>query len=81
MPSVSQTSWLDALMVGVGVRERVGGDGAAAQLAQDPLGGMSRARVDEHVTDQVDVDRVRRKPVEQVEVVGEPLHRRREPIE
>jgi [ribosomal protein S5]-alanine N-acetyltransferase len=53
-----------------------GVDSAVRELvrhAQGPPGGEARSRIDEHVADQVDVDRVGREAVKQVEIIGEPL--------
>jgi hypothetical protein len=48
-----------ALMVGMGVGERVGVDLLAGDLAQDPTRRVAGRRVDQDVADHVDVDRVR----------------------
>ena len=63
-----------ALVVGVGVRQRQGGDGMPAHLAEDAPGGVARAGVDDHVPHQVDVDRVRREAVQQRQAVDQALH-------
>jgi len=63
-----------ALVIGVGVRERVCKDGAPAQLAQDPPLGPARTGVDQHVVEQVHVDRVGRQPVQLEEVFRQPSH-------
>ena len=56
------------------VRERVGRDLVAFELAEDAPPGMARAGVDQHVTHQVHVDPVRREPAQHVQAVGEALH-------
>ena len=63
-----------ALVVGVGVRERVGRQGASAQLAQDPPLGLARRGVDQHVAREVDVDRVGREALQLEHAVREVLH-------
>ena len=64
-----------SLMVGVGVRQGVQRDRSAPQPAQDPPGGESRGRVDQHRPQQVDVDRVRWKAFEDEQVVSQLFHR------
>ena len=66
MPSRSQTSLARALVVGVGMGERVGGDLAALDLADDPPPGQAGAGVDEDVAHQVDVDPVGREAAQHV---------------
>jgi hypothetical protein len=63
-----------ALVVRVRVGEGVGVDRAALDLAQDAAAGVAAGRVDQHITDHVDVDRVRRKAGEHPDVGGELLH-------
>ena len=60
-------------MVGMGVGQCMRRNRPAAELAQDPLAGVTGSGVDEHVADQVDVDRERRKAVEHVHVICEVL--------
>jgi hypothetical protein len=63
-----------AEMVGMGVRHEVRGDIAAAEIAQDAPPRSRRARVDEHVADEVDVDRVGRPAPELVHVERQRSH-------
>jgi hypothetical protein len=48
--------------------------GIGAQLAEDAAGGVAGGGVDEHVLDQVDVDRVRGESAELPDAVGELFH-------
>ncbi len=64
-----------ALVVGVGVGQRVRGDRPSPQLLRIEPACVAGAGVDEHVTEQVEVDRVRRQRAQHVDVVGELLHR------
>ena len=57
------------------VRQRVQRDLPAAQPAEDPPRRESRGRVDQHLAQQVDVDRIGGKPLEDEHVVGQLLHR------
>jgi hypothetical protein len=62
-----------AVVVRVGVGERVCGDGAAGQLAEDALAVAGGAGVDEDVAGQVHIDRVARPAAELEDVVGDPV--------
>ena len=66
-----------ALVVGVGMGEGVGPDRDAAELAQDPAGGVARRGVHEHVLDEVDVEGVARAAREQPDAGGDLLQRAR----
>ena len=61
-------------MIWMSVRQCVSRDRPALKLAKDPASGMTRPCVHQHIPHQVDVDRVGRKPAEQVEVVGQSFH-------
>src|SRR4051812_3645578 len=63
-----------ALVVRVGVRERVRRDLAVLELAQDARAGASGGGVYQHVADHVDVHRVARTPVQEPEVVSQLAH-------
>jgi adenine phosphoribosyltransferase len=66
-----------ALMVGMGMRERVGGDLVRSELAENLAGAVTGAGVDEDVLDQVGVDRIREEEgVEVPDPVGDLLHAR-----
>jgi hypothetical protein len=59
-----------AVVVGVGMGQRVGGDTASLELAQDAPASAGGARVDQYVADQVDVDGVARAAVQAKDVRG-----------
>ena len=58
-----------ALMIRMHMGERVRGQAAAAQLPQQSALRHSRARVDEHIPDQIGVDQVVGRPAEQIDIV------------
>ena len=66
-----------ALVVRVGVGQRVGGDLVGADLLEDLAARVAGAGVDQHVLDQVGVDRVgEEERVEVPHLVGDLLHAR-----
>ena len=66
-----------ALVVGVGVREGVRGEGAPLELLDDLARGEAGRGVDEDVVEEEDVDRVRREEGELPDAVCELLHARK----
>jgi hypothetical protein len=64
-----------ALVIGMRMGEGVRPDRVTPQLTEDAPARMTRCGVHDNVTDQVDVDRVRRKSSKLVDVVCEPLDR------
>ena len=63
-----------ALVIGMGVGERVRGDLAALELLEDAAAVVARGGVDEDILEQVGVDRVRREARELPDAVSELLH-------
>jgi len=63
-----------ALVIGMCVGERVGGDGPASELLEDAPALVAGGGVDQDVFDQIDVDRVRREAAELPDAVCELLH-------
>src|ERR1039458_8356037 len=63
-----------ALAVRMGMGERVRGHRPPVDLSHDPLLALPGGGVDEHVPDQVYVDRVGRAPMQLVHALGEFLH-------
>jgi hypothetical protein len=62
-------------MVGVGMRQGVGGHVVCGELAKDLAAGVARSCIDQDVLDQVRVDRVRQEErVEMPDAVGHLLH-------
>ena len=59
-------------MVVVDVRQRVGGDGAPLDLAEDLLRMDRQPRVDQHIADHVRVDALARDERDLPDVVGDP---------
>ncbi len=62
-------------MIGMSVRQCVQSDLPAPKPTKNPWGREPCGRVDQHFAQQVDVDRIGRKAFEDVEVVGQLLHR------
>ena len=65
-----------ALMIRVGVGERMGRDPVAFDLAEDAPSREPRPGIHQHVAHQEDVDRVRRKAAQLPEVVRYLFHAR-----
>ena len=63
-----------ALVVGMRVRERMGQELPPAELPQDPPPRKPGRRVDQHASHHVDIERVRREAVKELEVLGQALH-------
>ena len=63
-----------ALVVRVGVRQGVERHRSAAQPAKDAPGVESRGRVDQDRSQQIDIDQVRGKALENEQVVSELFH-------
>jgi hypothetical protein len=61
-------------MVGVDVGERMRGQAAVAELAQDAALGLARTGVHEDVADEVHVDRIPRSPPQLEDAFGQLSH-------
>jgi hypothetical protein len=63
-----------AEVIGVGVCHEMRAHLAPGELLEDPPLGSGSARIDQHVADEIDVDRVGRKALELVHALGHRPH-------